>query len=197
VIGRIVGGFRNRNTRRGVAILWDLGTFWPRWFHPLAPPTYSDVAVTRLTRLMGDRLSKGEPLLLAPHSQGTIIAAASVLETTETTARLALLTYGCPWSRLYARAFPALFTQDALDQLCTKLAGEGDRSVRWRNLFRGTDPIGGAIGKPPPGVPPRWSTAFEDLDVGPMPDPCKRKHSDYPREPQYVEAARHLRREIV
>lgn len=34
--------YSNANTRRTVGILWDLGTFWPRATHPLAPPCYSE-----------------------------------------------------------------------------------------------------------------------------------------------------------
>ncbi|HEY7565398.1 MAG TPA: hypothetical protein VIA81_10790, partial [Acidimicrobiia bacterium] len=40
--------FRNPGTRRRVGIIWDLATFWPRWFHPLAPPPYAARAIPEL-----------------------------------------------------------------------------------------------------------------------------------------------------
>ena len=39
-MGLVVLAARNRNTRRTVAILWDVITFWPRANHPLTPPSY-------------------------------------------------------------------------------------------------------------------------------------------------------------
>jgi len=108
-------------------------------------------------------------VVLATHSQGTIIAAAALLldsapaddtapsaaassqtgdsgavdATTEPSlsfpARVALLTFGSPLRRLYARNFPAYFGFKVLTDLEKAAAG------RWINLWAHTDPIGGWI----------------------------------------------------
>ena len=38
ILRSIIGGFGDPEKRRKVGMLWDAGSFWPRWFHPLAPP---------------------------------------------------------------------------------------------------------------------------------------------------------------
>ncbi|MFC7743021.1 hypothetical protein ACFQXA_21780 [Nocardiopsis composta] len=40
--------YRNRPVRQAVGVLWDIGTFWPRAAHPLAPPSYAERAVPQL-----------------------------------------------------------------------------------------------------------------------------------------------------
>ncbi|NMH97882.1 hypothetical protein [Pseudonocardia acidicola] len=179
LVTRLVSGLRNRAVRRGVGVLWDVGTFWPRWFHPLAPPTYSDVAVTRLTRQLDEvRADPGQRLLLAPHSQGVVIAGAAVLGA-RPSERLALLTYGSPWRHLYSEFFPAYVNPRATDALAERLA-YGGGPPRWCNLFRTSDPIGGPVGA--------------GVDHSPLGDPCRRGHSDYWLEPEYARAAAALRR---
>ena len=38
--------------RRTIGVLWDVGTFWPRSYHPLSPPCYTERAVPDLQRRM-------------------------------------------------------------------------------------------------------------------------------------------------
>lgn len=191
VINKLRGSWRSREVRRGVGILWDLGAFWPRWFHPFTPPTYSDRVVTDLTATIEHRLAEDKPILLAPHSQGSVIAAAAILGIDEPSQRLALLTYGSPLSHLYAQAFPSVFSRDCLAMLCEKLASDRT-SLRWKNLYRTTDPIGGRINFDPPGPPAAWEEALASVDVE-LADPCGRQHSRYPVEPEYKASAAELR----
>lgn len=191
IIGKLRGAWKSREVRKGVGILWDLGAFWPRWFHPFTPPTYSDSVVTNLTARIEERLAADKPILLAPHSQGTVIAAAAILALDQPTKRLALLTYGSPLSHLYAQGFPAVFSRDCLATLCNKLSTDGGK-LRWRNLYRVTDPIGGRIDFEPPGKPAGLEEALAGVDLE-MQDPCGRGHSWYPIEPEYTTCAAELR----
>lgn len=182
----LYAGLEDRSIRRGVGILWDIGTFWPRWFHPFAPPTYSDRAVVGLRRHLDQWLTDPScRVLLAAHSQGSIIGAAAVLGMAEARcSQLAFLTYGSPWSRFYVEFYPAMFSTDCLSALCKRLgAGAGGRAVRWRNLYRISDPIGGPI---------RGNVDNVALD-----DECGLVHSSYDLEPAYQQAARDLREQLL
>lgn len=140
-------------TRRTVGILWDLGTFWPRATHPLAPPCYCERTLPELIDRMAWLAPTDDDLVvLSTHSQGTVIGGALILQLgTTQRARTAFITYGSPLQRLYRRFFPAYFGTEVLGDIGRALAGTqaaitGDREDwPWRNLFRASDPIGGAI----------------------------------------------------
>ena len=77
---------------------------------------------------------------MSAHSQGSIIAAATLLqEDVSPSARIGLLTFGCPLRRLYGRNFPAYFGRHSMDRLAAK------QDNRWLNLWACTDPIGGWV----------------------------------------------------
>ncbi len=150
--------------RRMAATAWDVATFWPRSFHPLAPPSYAERAVPelqgRLERLFaGDGEDTRGAVLLLGHSQGSILTTAALAGYLSRTPqvgevaighRLALITYGCPLTRLYARNFPA-YIDDALIADLRRLLADDDPTGEpgappapgWRNFWRDTDPIGG------------------------------------------------------
>lgn len=154
VIALVVGGlfaYRTAEFRRYVGVLWDLGTFWPRAAHPFAPPCYAERAVPELTKRICYLTEHHDGVLLTGHSHGSVLLAATVLQLPpQVSDRVALLTYGSPLNRLYARLFPAYLGQNVLHQL-------GDRiGWRWVNLWRDTDPTGGWIfSGHRPGDPPR------------------------------------------
>jgi hypothetical protein len=142
-----VQAFRDRQLRRVVAVLWDVITFWPRANHPLTPPCYAERTVPELLdRLRALTAADDTRVVLAAHSQGTVIAAATLLQDDESTAhRVALLTFGSPLRRLYARNFPAYFGTGALPRLRQRLRQDRRLSrpePRWINLWARTDPIG-------------------------------------------------------
>ncbi len=201
IIGRMVTGIRKPDSQRAVGVLWDLGSFWPRWYHPFSAPYYTPVAVPDLQSLVATSLRSGtaDPdqgarcLVLAAHSQGSIIAMAALLSlqtsasavTPEEMRRLALLTYGSPITKLYATMFPAHFNADTVAALRGELtdATADTPVVRWRNLFRVTDPIGGAV--EPVGV-------ADPVDRGPLSDPDRGGHSGYEGEPIYRQTLEEL-----
>jgi hypothetical protein len=105
---RLVAAWRNLDVRRGVGVLWDLGLFWPRWFHPFTPPTYSDQAVTWLASRINYLLDDSDNVVvLSAHSQGSLLAtAALLLLKPEQTAWVGLLTYGVPLGAFVRRVVP-------------------------------------------------------------------------------------------
>jgi pimeloyl-ACP methyl ester carboxylesterase len=136
-----VQAFRDRQLRRVVAVLWDVITFWPRANHPLTPPCYAERTVPELLdRLRALTASGDTRVVLVSHSQGSVIAAAALLSDDGTTAhRVALMTFGSPLRRLYARNFPSYFGTGVLPRLRQRL---GQDRPRWVNLWARTDPIG-------------------------------------------------------
>ena len=164
--------------RRAIGTVWDVGTFWPRATHPLAPPCYAERAVPevvdRIRVLTGrvpdhandpartsSRRSSGRsgarpglsvpagPVLLTGYSQGSILAPAVVAQLPPDARRdTALLTLACPARRLYGRAFPAFFGPEQLAVLATLMTGN-DAVRRWTNVVRRSDYIGSWVGRAP------------------------------------------------
>ncbi|WP_052809576.1 hypothetical protein [Streptomonospora alba] len=190
----LLGGsaYRDEPTRQAVGVLWDVGTFWPRLAHPLAPPSYGERAVPQLVARVTDMADRGTGVVLSGHSQGSVLAAATLWQApTRVRERVVLITHGSPLSRLYARYFPAYLGPLALSDL-------RGRAAHWRNLWRATDPIGGPV------------LADEDGRVRaaghaePLPDPRHYGvrpgealyppilgHSYYTRDPLYAESVLH------
>jgi hypothetical protein len=133
-----VQAYRDRQMRRIVGVLWDVITFWPRANHPLTPPCYAERTVPELHDRLAVLVSDPDArVVLAAHSQGTVIAAATLLQYDgPTRQRVGLMTFGSPLRRLYARNFPAYFGTDALPRL------SGRQQSRWINLWAMSDPIG-------------------------------------------------------
>ena len=162
--------YRNRNLRRLVAVLWDIATFWPRANHPLTPPSYGGHTVYELLiRLDALHEKKDTRVVFAAHSQGTMIAAATLLHKNDKTRKpVGLLTFGSPLRRLYAQNFPAYFGPKAMKQLRNR------QPSAWINLWAHSDPIGGSVfdtsslymaGKPDVTPSPEMLAALESIDI--------------------------------
>ncbi|MGY1602100.1 hypothetical protein [Geodermatophilus sp. SYSU D00815] len=202
-------------SRKRVGFFWDVVTFWPRACHPFGPPSYAERSVpevvTRVRRVVGGEAhgptdpavaqqvaesfggaprEPHSPVVVVGYSQGTVIAAAVVAQLPREVRRhVALLTLAAPVRRLYGRAFPAYFGPDQLELLERSLTDDG--VVRWRNLVRLSDYIGGWARRDPygpdgggPGVdapvvdpPVLWT------DDNPSPPPAH-LHSDWFQDPQ-------------
>ncbi len=98
---------RSEATRRAVGILWDLTTFWPRAAHPLSPPCYAERVVPELTTRIRWARRQGATVVVSGHSQGSLIAAATLLRLEESELeRIRFVTYGSQLRALYGRIFP-------------------------------------------------------------------------------------------
>lgn len=134
VIARVIGGLRSDERRRMLAIPWDVGSFFSRRFHPFAPPTYRDIVERDLKLVLTRLRSGGEPVVVSAHSQGSIVAVAALDAAPADDFRL--LTHGSPLATLFMRFFPVSFPPEVIARI----------GVRpWVNLWRPTDPIGGAV----------------------------------------------------
>jgi hypothetical protein len=172
LVALLRSAYADGRRRRTIGAVWDVGTFWPRAAHPLAPPCYAERAirelvdrVTALTRQDGtgtDRVLAGAaparipscltitpgPVLLTRYSQRSIIDPAAVAQLAPNVrADVALLTLACPARRLYGRAFPAFFGPEYRRTLAELLSG-GDQP-RWTNAVRRSDYIGSWLGRNP------------------------------------------------
>ncbi|HZM78203.1 MAG TPA: PE-PPE domain-containing protein [Candidatus Limnocylindrales bacterium] len=129
---------RDRKTLGHIAVAWDIVTFWPRSFHPMAPPSYAERAVPELTLRITHIVSEGQSVLVMGHSQGSVVAAAAVAQlrglTPEQRQRISVITYGSPLQSLYHRWFPCYINRNLLREVRDGL--------HWANFFRRTDPIG-------------------------------------------------------
>jgi len=149
------GAIRKESLRRGVNVAWDVIAFWPRAVHPFVPPPYSQRAVADLHDRICWHLDHPEPMVdgrtglavprarhvvVAAHSQGSLIAAAALLWLTEDQRkRVGLVTFGSQLRVAFPRAFPAYVNYRVLDWLYQQLGG------RWVSLYRDTDAIAGPV----------------------------------------------------
>jgi hypothetical protein len=144
LMGFLYSAWNDPTKRRAIGVLWDVGTFWPRSYHPLSPPSYSERAVPELQRRMWWLHDNDGRVVLAAHSQGAVLATAALVQPgcRPDGDHPSLMTFGSPVVKLYGWGFPAYVTP----QLLTALAPEGRGGVDdWCNQFYETDPIGGPV----------------------------------------------------
>jgi len=181
VIAYMWRGSKDQSTRRLVGVIWDLVNFWPRQFHPWAPPPYTDTTIPELADRVAKlaRESGANTIIVSAHSQGAIIAvpALSRLSATGGTgpSRIALLTYGQLLDSHYRWLFPWVFNPE--------LFAEVDASLdhRWINLYRVTDPLGQPVHAIGAVDASRDREIAEDLllDMGPTLRAKTLNHGDY------------------
>jgi hypothetical protein len=199
--------YRYQRFRRVVGVLWDLGTFWPRSGHPLAPPCYAERVVPELVTRAGHLAEQGG-LVLSGHSQGSVLVAATVLQLqAHQQAGVALVTYGSPLRRLYARLFPSYVDDALLARVGAAVSGQAgsldasrprpaqpggfDQRARWVNLWRDTDPIGGPVNAPAHDVRLVDPIAF-GFPPGDSVFPEVGGHSSYQLHPAFGDAVRSM-----
>jgi hypothetical protein len=170
---------------RRVGQIWDVLTFWPRRFHPLAVRPYGERAVPELQQLLVQRpdVLGHDELVVTAHSQGSVLVAAA-LAPYRAVDRLCLLTMGSPLRSLYAEAFPHYVDDDLFHDVCVTVGSAG----RWRNTFRFTDHVGRSVFV----VDEPWTDHDDEV---PLPDPRSRGapiagHNDYWADPAVLNVLR-------
>jgi hypothetical protein len=188
LMGFLYSAWSDPTKRRTVCVVWDVGTFWPRSYHPLSPPCYCERAVPELQRRMWWLRDHGGRVMLVAHSQGAMLATAALVQPDcrAHDDRPSLITFGSPVVKLYAWGFPAYVTRSLL----TALAPGGPGGVEdWRNYFYPTDPIGGAVARClSPADSPRVDQDLLDPEecwyVYGQPEPAPQGHSGYWADPR-------------
>lgn len=140
------------SARRGVNVVWDVVSFWPRSTHPFVPAAYSQRAVPDLEARIRWHLKRAEPgpgrrLVLCGHSQGSLLSFATLLrlaasprpEDDGLIGEVGLVTFGSQLQVMFSRGFPAYVNHTAITRLHQQLGGA------WRNLYRGTDQLAGPV----------------------------------------------------
>ena len=146
----------NKQMRETMGILWDVMSFFPRRFHPLAPPCYAERSVIDVRNRVIYMTTRGTDMksipeskvILAAHSEGTLITTAALLSllpgrdsrnpdvadlaghpqpTGDELDRVAFVTYGCMLARLFGRAWPDQLSEDVLVELKERLEGPTPR----------------------------------------------------------------------
>ena len=145
-------GFKTDTSRRGVNVVWDVISFWPHAVHPFVPKPYSQHAVMhlrkRIKQHLATRPASGRDVIVSAHSQGSLIAFASLhLLSDEQRERVGLLTYGSQLRQIFPRAFPAYVNYDSVSRLHLDLRRRVDQPLsRDRSACRA-----GPVVEPPGG----------------------------------------------
>ena len=147
----LYAAWSNPAKRRTIGVLWDVGTFWPRSYHPLCPPCYTERAVPDLQRRMWWLHDNDGRVILVTHSQGTVIGAAALAQPDcrPDGDWSALITFGSPLSSSTAGPSPPTSAKGCSGGWSR--AGTGGVSD-WRNFYYPTDPIGGPVAPVIPAV---------------------------------------------
>jgi hypothetical protein len=117
---------KSESARKGVGILWDLTTFWPRAAHPFAPPCYAERVVPELLTRIKWATAEGKDgggadlVILSGHSQGsTLVVAAAIRLPDHNLRKIRIITYGSQIRTWYGRIFPAVFGPAAVGYVST------------------------------------------------------------------------------
>lgn len=157
ILNSLLKGFRDAERRRKVGILWDVASFFPRWYHPLAPPGYGPYIVNKLR----EELETKHRDVLSAHSQGAMVALVTLGQMSEGLPRT-LLTYGCQLGLHYPTHFPTAGIPELVKEVAAKLD-----SGNWVNLWRDDDPLGGQVGGPVVDMKVREGVGHSGYEVTP------------------------------
>ncbi|MGD9702251.1 MAG: hypothetical protein AB7Q42_13760 [Acidimicrobiia bacterium] len=178
---------RARDSRRSVGKVWDVLTFWPRVYHPLAAPCYAERAVPELRDRIRELSEDGGRVIVVAHSQGTVLSYAALEllaaddDDADRLSRVSVVTYGSPIRQLFVPFFPTYFSAGDIQRVASRLDPRGG----WVNFYRDTDYVGKHLFEPPAeaNVLPVLPGASDVLLLDPsQPELPARTHSGYDQE---------------
>lgn len=159
---------RHPSDRRLAGILWDVLTFWPRRYHPLAVRPYAERSVPEIQGRLERHVSDHRAVVICAHSQGSILAYAALSQLpANITRNVAFVTYGSPLRTLHSRYFPRYFIPADFPELAGAFA-ELTRVASWTNFWRSTDYVGRRLFSE--GVPPVADVFLPDPPTEPLVD---------------------------
>ena len=146
VLGAVLAvrsGLRDEGFRRQIGIIWDVTSFWPRHFHPFAPPSYAVRTVPELQQRISEVSDNHGASILSGHSQGSVVAFATAASVEAGVCpHVMLVTHGSPLRRFYARFFPNYFSADLIEKTAERVGPTNRRSDgSWLNFHRPTDTV--------------------------------------------------------
>lgn len=139
----ITSGLGSGESRRKTGVMWDVVSFWPRFFHPLAPPAYGPNAVNELhleiAGAVGETDPPEAPFAVGAHSQGSMVTAIALTQMPVILVAdiTRIVTYGSPLGLIYGHLFGAT----GLDEIVATKSGHP--GLEWHNLWRRSDYLGG------------------------------------------------------
>ncbi len=183
--------WRKLNSRKVIGALWDVGTFWPRAFHPFAPPCYAERAVPELLRRVWWLRANGGQVVVAGHSQGSVIAGAAALQSRlrgPVAPEFALVTFGSPLRKLYGEVFPAYWSRRRIKDIAAP--SHSLASLGWVNVVYPTDYVGGVVGIP--AVDLVLTDPSTSVHVFAQPPPPIRTHTGYLSDRRFLDILREV-----
>ncbi len=139
----ITSGLGSGESRRKTGVMWDVVSFWPRFFHPLAPPAYGPNAVNELhleiAAAVGEVDPPDAPFVVGAHSQGSMVTAIALTQMPVVLVAgiRRVITYGSPLALIYRHLFGAT----GLGEIVRTTSGHPE--LEWHNLWRRSDYLGG------------------------------------------------------
>jgi len=179
LVALLRSAYADSTRRRAIGTVWDVGTFWPRATHPLAPPCYAERAVPEVVdriRVLTGRVPdhandtarilvttqqpNGQapdpglsvpagPVLLTGYSQGSILAPAVVAQLPPDARRDTALLTLACPARRLYGRAFPAFFGPEQLAVLATLMTGNDAVRRWTNVVRRSDYIGSWVGRAP------------------------------------------------
>ncbi len=197
-----VGGLFLLSPRIGrpvLAMAFDVIGYFPRRFHPWAPPGYSEKVVRDVTDSVKYLLDEHRAVVLVGHSQGSVIAYSAMKSSSaDTASECLLITCGSPLRRLYAHFFPGYFSSPAFSETAERMSSPDSTPLgaTWWNFARQSDPIAAPLDVPDSQLIRDLTISETDVEAN-VPGARPLLHSGYWDDPDLVHVVETIRQASI